>query len=90
MVDFEKFFVVYFDGYYRVWNVNGGGCCGWFVCEGVDDIGFVCVVVVDIVNNVSIDFVWVYVMGMSNGVIMFYMLVCNISIFVVIGVVLGM
>jgi polyhydroxybutyrate depolymerase len=89
LADSHRFIVAYPDGVSRVWNVNGGGCCGRPQREGVDDVAFIGAAVTDIVRNVSVDAARIYATGMSNGGMMSYTLACNTGIFAAIGSVAG-
>lgn len=85
LADSAKFVVAYPDGLNRVWNVNGGGCCGRSARDGVDDVAFLTTVVSDIAHHVGIDPARVYATGISNGGIMSYTLACQTTVFAAIG-----
>ncbi|MBS7456945.1 extracellular catalytic domain type 1 short-chain-length polyhydroxyalkanoate depolymerase [Coralloluteibacterium stylophorae] len=46
---------------------NAGGCCGWALRHGVDDVGFVRALIDELQRTQRIDPARIYVVGMSNG-----------------------
>ncbi len=73
--DAHGFVVAYPDGYARSWNA--GTCCGDAASEGLDDVGFIRAVVVDIRTRLCIDASRIYATGMSNGGHMAHRLACE-------------
>lgn len=77
----EGFFVAYPNGSSRLDNFiltfNAGGCCGYAVAQGIDDVGFARAVVAAIEREVRVDERRIYVTGMSNGGMMTYRLACE-------------
>jgi polyhydroxybutyrate depolymerase len=79
----EGFVVVYPDGWgigadgdqLRTWN--GGDCCGPARNQGVDDVGFLDLLVDDLVTRFPIDERRIYATGHSNGGILAYRLACE-------------
>lgn len=70
LVDVEGFFVVYLNGIgigllFCYWN--GGYCCVWVMKKQIDDIGFVNVVIEDVVQCFQVDCLCIYVVGYFNG-----------------------
>lgn len=51
----------------RVGTWNAGGCCGYAMSEGVDDVAFVRAVIDDVARTRPVDPSRIYVTGMSNG-----------------------
>lgn len=49
---------------------NGGYCCGYAARQGVDDLGFLKLVIADAATRFGVDGTGVYITGMSNGSIM--------------------
>lgn len=54
----------------RLLTWNGGYCCGYAARRGVDDIGFLKLVIADAASRFGVDGDGVYLTGMSNGSIM--------------------
>lgn len=75
------FIAVYPDGISRrvvaarTWN--GGGCCGYAMDQGVDDVGFLVSLIEELSADLPIDVDRVYLSGHSNGAIMSYRLACE-------------
>ena len=75
------FIAVYPDGIERrvvaarTWN--GGGCCGYAMEQGVDDVGFLVALIEELSADLPIDRERVYATGHSNGAIMSYRLACE-------------
>ena len=59
----------------RTWN--GGGCCGYAMGQGVDDVGFLVALVEELSVDLPIDPERIYATGHSNGAIMSYRLACE-------------
>lgn len=88
------FLAVYPDGIARpllgIRTWNGGGCCGFAVQQGVDDVGFIAALIDTLSGRFAIDPGRVYAVGHSNGGILAYQLACELSDRIVgIGVVAG-
>jgi polyhydroxybutyrate depolymerase len=85
--------VVYPDGVagpggVRTWNA--GGCCGYAVAAGIDDVGFVAALLDRVGERLCVDERRVFAAGMSNGAMLAYRLACALSPRVAaIGVVAG-
>ena len=80
--DEEGFIVVYPDGVpsnlgIRTWNA--GGCCGYAMNNGIDDVGFINALLDTLLAAYAIDEQRVYATGMSNGGFMAYRLACELS-----------
>ncbi len=81
--DAAGFAVVYPDGTapgplgLRTWN--GGGCCGYAVQAGIDDVAFMRGLIVDLTARYKIDPKRIYATGHSNGGIMSYRLACDLA-----------
>jgi polyhydroxybutyrate depolymerase len=81
--DRDGFVVVYPDGIgigpagdqLRTWN--GGYCCGPAMNQGVDDVGFLDLLVDELSARYPIDTRRVHVVGHSNGAILAYRLACE-------------
>jgi len=58
---------------------NGGGCCGYAMENGVDDVGFTRAVLDDLAKVVNVDTNRVFATGLSNGGIMAYYLASELS-----------
>jgi polyhydroxybutyrate depolymerase len=82
VADANGFIVVSPDGVagpggVRTWN--GGGCCGFAVSSGVDDVGFIGAVLDRLEGNLCVDRRRVYAAGMSNGAILSHRLACDLA-----------
>ena len=76
------FVVVYPNGTGNLPNVltwNGGGCCGYAVNHGVDDVAFVNALLDDLGHALPIDPRRLYAAGMSNGAHLVYRLACELG-----------
>ncbi len=58
---------------------NGGGCCGYAMENGVDDVGFTRALLDDLAKVVNVDTNRVFATGLSNGGIMAYYLASELS-----------
>ena len=96
LAESNKFIAVYPDGIgnqqdgtgYQTWN--GGYCCGPAATQGVDDITFIRMLILEVRKSLAIDGSRIYAMGHSNGGILAYRLACELSdLFVAIGVQAG-
>lgn len=58
---------------------NAGSCCGYAQENGVDDVGFIRAVVVQVIKDNAADPKRVYATGISNGGMMAYRLACEAS-----------
>lgn len=58
---------------------NGGGCCGYAVANGVDDVAFIRQALIDATASHPLDAARVYATGHSNGGIMAYRLACELA-----------
>jgi polyhydroxybutyrate depolymerase len=58
---------------------NGGGCCGYAMENGVDDVGFTRALMDDLAKVASVDTNRVFATGLSNGGIMAYYLASELS-----------
>jgi polyhydroxybutyrate depolymerase len=76
-VNANGFMVVAPDGLFRAWNA--GGCCGFPMSRGVDDVAFIVQVVETLEITLPIDPARVYATGISNGGMMSYRLGCEAS-----------
>lgn len=78
VADREGFLVVYPFGSgplpRRLLTWNAGGCCGWAVEHGVDDVGFAVALLDDVARRARVDTRRVYATGHSNGSMMAYRL----------------
>jgi polyhydroxybutyrate depolymerase len=78
LADEAGFIVVYpngtgrFDEFLLTWNA--GGCCGYALENGVDDVGFSREVIRDLARTVAVDLSRIYATGLSNGAMMAYRL----------------
>jgi len=72
----EGFMVCYPQGLNRTWNA--GECCGKSDRKDRDDVGFISLLIDDLLANYDIDSNRVYVTGISNGGFMCYQLACEI------------
>src|SRR5262249_14955868 len=61
----------------RTWN--GGGCCGYAVAAGIDDVGFTSALLDRLEANLCLDRRRVYAARMSNGAIMSQRLACDLA-----------
>ncbi len=80
--DQAGFVVVYPNGSGGLPNVltwNAGGCCGYAVNHGINDVGFIDHLLDDVARHVSVDPARVYVAGMSNGAQMAYRLAAELT-----------
>lgn len=86
LAESEGFIVAYPDGTQilrrresRVWN--GGACCGLAsdTRRGVDDVGFISMMIDEIAADHRVDTGRIYATGHSNGAIMAYRLACELS-----------
>ena len=69
---------------------NAGGCCGYAMENGVDDVAFIRAMVEAIAREYPIDRRQIHAVGMSNGAMMAYRLACEASdVFAAIGAVSG-
>jgi polyhydroxybutyrate depolymerase len=69
------FLVVYPDGTGRLPRVltwNSGACCGYAQARGIDDVGFLRVVIAFVIKTYDGDPAHVYATGISNGAMMAY------------------
>jgi polyhydroxybutyrate depolymerase len=79
VADREGFVVVYPDGTgtFRTWNA--GGCCGSAARPpGVDDVGFVRILLDHLGEELCIDERRIYASGMSNGAMLSHRLACEL------------
>ncbi len=58
---------------------NGGTCCGYALDNDVDDIGFLRVLIDEVMSQYPIDERAVYVTGISNGGMLAYRAACELS-----------
>lgn len=81
--DREGFFVAYPSG--TGWcglpllSWNAGGCCGYAMERGVDDVAFIRALIQQLLHRYPIDAHRIYVAGVSNGGMMAYRLGCELS-----------
>jgi len=71
----EGFAVAFPNGVGRNANMgtwNAGGCCGWAMTSGSDDVAFISAMIDDIARDHRIDPSRVYVTGLSNGGMLTY------------------
>jgi polyhydroxybutyrate depolymerase len=73
--DAEGFIVVYPQGLFNTWNA--GVCCGGAMSNGINDVGFLRMLVGVIVAEANIDERRVYVTGLSNGGAMSHRMACE-------------
>ncbi|RJR48883.1 MAG: alpha/beta fold hydrolase [Desulfobacteraceae bacterium] len=76
IADREKFFVAYPNGFGllgRFQHWNAGHCCGFAMKHGIDDVGFVSLVIDHIRQRVQIDSSRIYLVGYSNGGMLAYL-----------------
>jgi polyhydroxybutyrate depolymerase len=82
MANRAGFLAVYPNGSGRNPNFltwNGGNCCGHALRENVNDVGFVRVVLEDLVRIANIDEARIFATGISNGGVMAYRLASELS-----------
>jgi len=58
---------------------NGGGCCGYAMRQGVDDVAFVAALLDDLTTVAAVDEGAVFATGLSNGAIMAYRAAAELS-----------
>jgi polyhydroxybutyrate depolymerase len=58
---------------------NAGGCCGYALENGVDDVAFVRRILVDLGGRAAVDPRRIFAAGFSNGGILAYRLACRLS-----------
>lgn len=83
--DRDRYLVVYPQGtgkkvlghLFGTWN--SGGCCGYAVENGVDDVGFISHMIDWLVQHYNVDRQRVYATGLSNGAMMSERLACELS-----------
>lgn len=61
------------------YSFNGGGCCGYAAEAGVDDVGFVRLLLADIGTRVKIKPKKIYAAGISNGAVLSHRLGVELS-----------
>jgi polyhydroxybutyrate depolymerase len=79
LADRDVFLVAYPNGSNRWFDArlltwNAGGCCGFAMDAGVDDVGFALAVIDDVARAAPVDRARVYATGHSNGAMMAYRL----------------
>lgn len=83
VADREGFIVAYPEGTGRRRNTlltwNAGHCCGYAMENRVDDVGFINVLLDELISRYPIDPSRVYVTGMSNGAMMSHRLGMELS-----------
>jgi polyhydroxybutyrate depolymerase len=79
VADREGFVAVYPDGTGVLKTWNGGGCCGYALENGVDDVGFVGALLDHLEASLCIDRRRIFASGMSNGAILTHRLACELS-----------
>jgi polyhydroxybutyrate depolymerase len=83
VADREGFAVVYPEGSgrlrHRLLTWNAGGCCGYAMQEGVDDVGFVRAALDDLAARMALDRTRIYATGHSNGAMLAYRLAAEAS-----------
>ena len=81
--DKEGFVVAYPNGSgrlkTRLLTWNSGNCCGYAMDQDIDDVGFIRVLIDELMKTRAIDPKRAYVTGMSNGGMMTYRLGCDLS-----------
>lgn len=77
--DAQGFVAVFPDGTGSLRTWNAGLCCGAAVRDGVDDVAFVRALLDDVARLVPIDARRVHVIGHSNGAMLAYRLICELS-----------
>jgi polyhydroxybutyrate depolymerase len=81
--DKNGFIVVYpngtglFNNYILSWNA--GECCNYVEPIGVDDVGFIKLLIENMKKEYNIDSQRIYIAGISNGGMMAYRLACELS-----------
>lgn len=80
--DEEGFLAVYPDGSSRrlglqTWNAYS--CCGYAYAAGIDDVGFISVLIDHLVSDEQVDPTRIYVTGFSNGAMMTFRIACELS-----------
>jgi polyhydroxybutyrate depolymerase len=74
--DRENFLVAYPNGlgmFGRLQHWNAGHCCGLSMKWGIDDVGFVSMVIDQIRSQVQVDSSRIYIVGYSNGGMLGYL-----------------
>ena len=83
VADKNGFIVVYANGVgdpiLNIQTWNAGVCCGYARKQNIDDVGFVNVLLDELIDDYAIDTSMVYATGMSNGAFMCYRLACELS-----------
>ncbi len=73
IADVERFAVCYPNGVGNAWNV------GWAFGSSADDVGFISLLIDDLISKYGFNQSKVYACGMSNGGFMSYKLACELS-----------
>lgn len=63
----------------RLLTWNAGNCCGQALDQGVDDVGFIRMLIADLAGRYKVDSRRIYVTGMSNGGMMTYRVACELA-----------
>ena len=76
LADREGFLIVYpngitFFGWFQHWNAEH--CCGRAMKDGVDDVGFISMVIDEVRRDFSVDPSRIYMVGYSNGGMLAYL-----------------
>ena len=80
VADREGFLVVYPEGTGDdLLSWNAGDCCGDARARGVDDVGFVAIVLRDVARQWPVDRTRVYIAGHSNGAMMAHRVAAELS-----------
>ena len=58
---------------------NAGGCCGFAMENGIDDVGFIRALLDDLPQHYAVDLRRVYATGISNGAMMSYRLAVELA-----------
>ncbi|MFH0735856.1 MAG: PHB depolymerase family esterase [bacterium] len=66
------------DGLLKVRTWNAGTCCDYAAEQNINDVGFISLIIDEMIKNYKVDSKRVYVTGMSNGAMMAYKLACEI------------